>query len=64
MTRFAKTIVKALTAYAEITKKEFPNYVNEEKTVLFIAFSKHSLSYLFTLLKLYSSLSIGSFQAD
>lgn len=31
--RFAKTIVKVLTTYSEILKKEFPNYVNQETTV-------------------------------
>lgn len=33
MKRFAKTIVKVLTAYADIVKKEFHNYVGQEKTV-------------------------------
>ncbi len=36
MKRFAKTIVKVLTAYADIVKKEFHNYVGQEKTVCFI----------------------------
>ena len=39
MKRFAKTIVKVLIAYADIVKKEFPNYVSQEKTVcIFIQF--------------------------
>ena len=33
MKRFAKTIVKVLTAYADIVKKEFHNYVGQGKTV-------------------------------
>ena len=36
MKRFAKTIVKVLTAYADIVKKEFHNYVGQEKTVSLI----------------------------
>ncbi|KAG1706182.1 Protein unc-13 B [Nymphon striatum] len=33
MKRFAKTIVKVLIQYAEIVKEEFPNYVNQNRTV-------------------------------
>lgn len=33
MKRFAKTIVKVLTAYANIVKKEFPEHLKEERIV-------------------------------
>lgn len=33
MKRYAKTIVKVLLAYADVTKKEFPNYVADEQKV-------------------------------
>lgn len=33
MKRFAKTIVKVLVTYAEICKKEFPNYLDENDIV-------------------------------
>lgn len=33
MRRFAKTIVKVLTAYATIVKKEFPEHLKEERIV-------------------------------
>ena len=33
MKRFARTIVKVLTTYAEILKAEFKNYLKQEKTV-------------------------------
>lgn len=36
MKRFAKTIVKVLLAYADICKKEFSNYVDDEKKVSII----------------------------
>ncbi|UYV77870.1 UNC13C [Cordylochernes scorpioides] len=32
MKRFAKTIVKVLTAYADIVKREFSSYITQEKT--------------------------------
>jgi len=44
MKRFAKTIVKVLTAYADIVKKEFHNYVGQEKTVSSITFQLSFLS--------------------
>lgn len=33
MRRFAKTIVKVLTAYATIVKREFPEHLKEERIV-------------------------------
>lgn len=33
MKRFAKTIVKVLVAYADICKKEFPNFLKDERIV-------------------------------
>lgn len=33
MKRFAKTVVKVLTAYAELLKQDFPNHVKDEATV-------------------------------
>lgn len=38
MKRFAKTIVKVLTAYADICKKEFPNFLKDERIVSEIVF--------------------------
>lgn len=33
MKRFAKTVVKVLTAYADNLKQDFPNHVKDEATV-------------------------------
>lgn len=33
MKRFAKTVVKVLTAYADLLKQDFPNHVKNEATV-------------------------------
>lgn len=33
MKRFAKTIVKVLVAYADICKREFPNFLKDERIV-------------------------------
>lgn len=37
MKRFAKTIVKVLVAYVNIVKEEFPQVVQDERIVSFIA---------------------------
>ena len=33
MKRFAKTVVKVLTAYADLLKNDFPNHLRDERTV-------------------------------
>jgi hypothetical protein len=33
MKRFAKTVVKVLTTYADVLKADFPNHVKDEATV-------------------------------
>jgi hypothetical protein len=33
MKRFAKTVVKVLTAYADLLKNDFPNHLKDERTV-------------------------------
>ncbi len=33
MNRFAKTVVKVLTSYADLLKQDFPNHVRDESTV-------------------------------
>ena len=33
MKRFDKTVVKVLTAYADLLKQDFPNHVKDESTV-------------------------------
>ncbi len=35
MKRFAKTVVKVLTAYADLLKNDFPNHLRDERTVRF-----------------------------
>ena len=44
MKRFAKTVVKVLTTYADVLKMDFPNHVKDEATV-------SAFFYIFTALK-------------
>ena len=42
MKRFAKTVVKVLTTYADVLKMDFPNHVKDEATVsAFFTFLQH-----------------------
>ena len=34
MKRFAKTVVKVITAYSDLLKNDFPNHVKDEPTVI------------------------------
>lgn len=40
MHRFAMTVVKVLTAYADLLKNDFPNHLKDERTVSSILFNK------------------------
>ena len=43
MKRFANTVVKVLTAYADLLKQDFPNHVKDEATVGNLQFSSYLL---------------------
>lgn len=43
MKRFAKTIVKVLTAYATIVKKEFPEHLKEERIVRYTTSNERNI---------------------
>ena len=46
MKRFAKTVVKVVTAYSDLLKADFPNHVKNEPTVRILGISVANSAYI------------------
>jgi len=46
MKRFAKTVVKVLSTYADVLKADFPNHVKDEATVHTFSFKVFLIIYV------------------